>query len=280
MNIEKVYDVLVVGGGIAGIAAALEAARSGLHTALVEKTILWGGLATSGLVPVYMPLCDGGGRQVTFGIAEELLEWSIKYGPGHIPAGWLDEKQEEYDTRFKNLYTQGKLDIRYATIFSPVAFAWGLDEVLYESGVDLWLDTLACQPMMVGNRVTGVEVENKSGRIAIRASCVVDTSGDADIAYRAGAPCEEQGSFPSYLGQYTSLALAREAVADNQTSLGKITRRVPGNMQPRAVRMLPSSLWRVGELPGRKWGHNKGWAAIPAGRICIRPRFRLWPNSG
>jgi succinate dehydrogenase/fumarate reductase flavoprotein subunit len=215
MNIEKVYDVLVVGGGIAGIAAALEAARSGLHTALVEKTILWGGLATSGLVPVYMPLCDGGGRQVTFGIAEELLEWSIKYGPGHIPAGWLDEKQEEYDTRFKNLYTQGKLDIRYATIFSPVAFAWGLDEVLYESGVDLWLDTLACQPMMVGNRVTGVEVENKSGRIAIRASCVVDTSGDADIAYRAGAPCEEQGSFPSYLGQYTSLALAREAVADN-----------------------------------------------------------------
>jgi len=127
----------------------------------------------------------------------------------------LDETQEEYDTRYKNLYVQGKLDIRYATIFSPVAFAWGLDEVLYGTGVELWLDTLACQPMMVGNRVTGVEVENKSGRIAIQAACVVDASGDADIAYRAGAPCEEQESFPSYLGQYTSLALAREAVADN-----------------------------------------------------------------
>ena len=131
MNTEKVYDVLVVGGGIAGIAAALEADRSGLRTALVEKTILWGGLATSGLVPVYMPLCDGSGRQVTFGIAEELLGWSIKYGPGHIPAGWADERQEEHDTRYKNLYAQGKLDKRYATIFSPVAFAWGLDEVLY-----------------------------------------------------------------------------------------------------------------------------------------------------
>jgi hypothetical protein len=204
-----------VGGGIAGIAAALESVRSGLHTALVEKTILWGGLATSGLVPVYMPLCDGSGRQVTFGIAEELLEWSIKYGPGHIPAGWTDGTQEEYDTRYKDLYVQGKLDKRYATIFSPVAFAWGLDEVLYGSGVDLWLDTLACQPIMVGNRVTGVEVENKSGRITIKATCVVDASGDADVAYRAGAPCEEQGSYPSFLGQYTSLALAREAVAND-----------------------------------------------------------------
>lgn len=51
MSKEKQYDVLVIGGGIAGMAAALESARSGLQTALVEKTILWGGLATSGLVP-------------------------------------------------------------------------------------------------------------------------------------------------------------------------------------------------------------------------------------
>jgi pyruvate/2-oxoglutarate dehydrogenase complex dihydrolipoamide dehydrogenase (E3) component len=52
---RKDYDVLVIGGGIAGIAAALESSRAGLRTALVEKTILWGGLCTSGLVPVYMP---------------------------------------------------------------------------------------------------------------------------------------------------------------------------------------------------------------------------------
>ena len=214
MSNEKTYDVLVIGGGIAGIAAALESGRSGLHTALVEKTIVWGGLTTSGLVPVYMPLCDGKGRQVTFGIAEELLELSIKHGPGHIPAGWLDESQEEYDTRFTCLYPPGRLDKRYATIFSPAAFAWSLDEVLYDSEVDLWLDTLACQPIMVGKRVMGVEVENKSGRISIKAKCIIDASGDADIAYRAGAPCEEQGSYPSYLYQYTSLALAREAARD------------------------------------------------------------------
>ena len=82
MERAKQYDVVVVGGGIAGVAAALECARSGLRTAIIEKTILWGGLCTSGLVPIYMPLCDGKGRQVTFGIAEELLKASVKYGPG------------------------------------------------------------------------------------------------------------------------------------------------------------------------------------------------------
>ncbi len=140
----------------------------------------------------------------------KLLKLSIKYGPGHIPAGWLNERQEEYDNRYKELYPQGKLEKRYATIFSPVAFAWALDEILEESNVDLWLVTLACRPLVVGNKVTGVEVENKSGRITIKASCIIDGSGDADTAYRVGAPCEEQGSYPSFLYQYTSLALARE----------------------------------------------------------------------
>ena len=162
-----------------------------------------------------MPLCDGKGRQVTYGIAEELLELSIKYGPGHIPAGWLGENREEYDTRFRDLYPQGKLDKRYATIFSPVAFAWGLDEALYESKVDLWLDTLACQPIVAGNRVIGVEAENKSGRIAIKASCVVDASGDADIAYRAGAVCEEPENLEDY-GVRAAVPIAKMPMSEEE----------------------------------------------------------------
>ena len=88
MNIDfdKKYDVAVVGGGIAGVAAAVQAARCGKKTVLIEKTVYCGGLATAGLVYVYLPLCDGNGRQVTFGIAEELLHCSIKYGPGEVPA--------------------------------------------------------------------------------------------------------------------------------------------------------------------------------------------------
>jgi len=122
MNFEKRFDVLVCGGGIAGIAAALEVARSGLKTALVEKTILPGGLATSGLVNAYLPLCDGKGTQVTYGIAEELLHLSIKYGPGKIPSGW-------------RLKRNAKKGPRYSVVFSPASFVLALDEAGDVSGL-------------------------------------------------------------------------------------------------------------------------------------------------
>ncbi|MBI5723767.1 MAG: FAD-dependent oxidoreductase [Planctomycetes bacterium] len=214
---QKRYDVLIVGGGLAGVAAALETARAGLRVAIVEKTILWGGLATTGLVPLYMPLCDGKGRQVTFGISEELLHRSIRYGPGRVPQRWRKKEQTGPDTpadelaKHDELYAGSNMGERYMTVFSPMAFALAIDEAMEESGAELWLDTLACTPIMAGQTVSGVEVENKSGRIALMAKCVIDATGDADIAFRAGAPCTDNPLFPSILYQYVSLALAREA---------------------------------------------------------------------
>ena len=70
--IKEEYDVIVSGGGIAGISAALAAQRAGAKTLLIEKEYSLGGLATLGLVTIYLPICDGFGRQVCFGIAEEL----------------------------------------------------------------------------------------------------------------------------------------------------------------------------------------------------------------
>ena len=66
-------DVAVAGGGVAGIAAALSAARAGAKVALIERGFTLGGLATAGLVTIYLPLCDGKGRQVSFSLAEELF---------------------------------------------------------------------------------------------------------------------------------------------------------------------------------------------------------------
>ena len=178
MNFTKKFDVIVVGGGIAGIAAALAASRQGKKVALLEKTIFTGGLATSGLVNIYLPLCDGNGNQVTFGIAEELLKLSIKYGPGEIPQYWQNER------KFPS-------KIRYQCSFSPASFILSLDELLESSGGDIWLDTLVCDVHFGENgNVNGVWVENKAGRGLLKASVIIDATGDADIIRRAGGDLE------------------------------------------------------------------------------------------
>jgi len=200
VDFERSFDVLVAGGGVAGVAAALEAARNGLKTALVEKTIQFGGLATSGLIDVYLPLCDGNGTQVMFGITEELLHKSIKYGPGTIPPGWQQGRNVPEPKR-------------YRVIFSPAAFVLALDEVLVEAGAELWLDTLVCAPVMEGNRLAGLEVENKSGRGLFRAKAVVDATGDADVACRAGAECADGDNWVTIWALMGRLERAQQAVA-------------------------------------------------------------------
>ena len=201
MKSERQYDVAVAGAGVAGIAAALECARSGLRTVLIEKTILTGGLATSGLVFVYLPLCDGNGHQVTFGIAEELLHLSICYGPGDVPPGWQKEHSAPEASR-------------YRTLFSPASFILALDEVLTEAGVDVWLDTLICDTVMEGDCAVGVEVENKDGRGVIGADCIIDATGDADVAFRAGAECATGENIMAMWALRASLEKARKASAD------------------------------------------------------------------
>ena len=101
------YDIAVCGGGIAGISAALAAAREGKKVILFEKEYMLGGLGTAGLVTIYLPLCDGMGHQVSFGIAEELLRLSIKYGAeAKYPENWLDGigTKTENDKRFQVRY--------------------------------------------------------------------------------------------------------------------------------------------------------------------------------
>ena len=176
MDFTVDYDVAVVGGGIAGAAAALQAARSGKKTVLIEKTVLLGGLATSGLVYIYLPLCDGCGHQVTCGISEELLRNSLSYGPGEIPPNWRHEK---------NAPERRRLMCR----FSPASFMLSLEELLLGENVDIWYDTLVCGVELSGRRVSALIVENESGRGRIAVKSAVDASGTAVVFRRAGIPC-------------------------------------------------------------------------------------------
>ena len=98
------YDVAVCGGGFGGISAAIAAARGGKRVILFEKAYVLGGLGTAGIVTIYLPLCDGMGRQVSFGIAEELLRLSVKYGcEDEYPSAWLDGigERNESTQRFR-----------------------------------------------------------------------------------------------------------------------------------------------------------------------------------
>lgn len=180
-NIEVTYttDVAVAGGGVAGIAAALAAARNGAKVLLVEKQCLVGGLATSGLITGYLPICDGYGHQVSYGIAEELLKLSVKYcSESELPTAWFEKKSAEE-----------KAAKRYATDFNAQFFALLTEKLLLEEKVDILYDTTICNVIKKEDRITEMIIENKSGRQAIRAKTYIDTTGDASLYWMAKHPC-------------------------------------------------------------------------------------------
>ncbi len=176
MDFSKKYDVVVAGGGIAGVAAAVASARKGMKTALIEKTVFAGGLATTGIVYIYLPLCDGNGTQVTYGLSEELLKESVKYGPGDIPENWKTEKNA----------AEAK---RYTVRFSPASYMLALDEIMLNAGIDIWYDTLITGTVLEDAKLKSIEVCNKSGKGLISGECFVDATGDADLAYLSGLNC-------------------------------------------------------------------------------------------
>ena len=177
LSVDASCDVLVAGGGIAGIAAAMAAARGGKKVILLEREYALGGMATLGLVTIYLPLCDGEGNQLVFGIGEELLKLSIEYGAeANYPDAWLNGGSLE--ERIKN---------RYITQFNPHLFALSAEALLCGLGVRILYGTLACAVRKDGDVITHVVVENKSGRSAIAAESVIDCTGDADICSLAGA---------------------------------------------------------------------------------------------
>ena len=180
------YDVAVCGGGFAGISAALAAAREGKKVILFEKQYMLGGLGTAGLVTIYLPLCDGFGRQVTFGIAEELLKLSITYGAEALyPENWLD-----------GVGTRTEHDKRYEVQYNAQVFAILAEKLLLESGVDILYGSYVVAVTTEQDRITELFVENKSGRMVYSAAAVVDATGDCDIAHFAGVPTAlfEQGN--------------------------------------------------------------------------------------
>ena len=193
------YDVIVAGGGVAGAAAALSAARCGKKVLLTEKSTMLGGLATMGLINYFEPLCNGRGKKIISGMAEEFLLESVKYGWNTIPPQWKDGQSKETTAR-------------YITHYSPYIFALQLTEMLHNAGVTLLFDCNAMIPVMEGKHCIGVVTDSKSGLELYPAKMVVDTTGDADLLRRSGMPTITGQNYFTYIGRQVTLEGCRKAL--------------------------------------------------------------------
>jgi len=167
------FDVAVLGGGPAGIAAALAAARAGARTALVERYGFLGGMSTAALVYPWMTFHTESGRQVIRGIAQEIVDRLAARGasPGHLRD------------------TIGF--VHTVTPFDPEVYKVLAHEMLREAGVRVLLHAWADDVETSGGRIRRLTLRGKSGPVTLEARMYVDATGDGDIAFRAGAPWEQ-----------------------------------------------------------------------------------------
>ena len=212
MNFVKTvtYDVAVAGGGVAGVAAAVEAARSGKKVVLIEKATQLGGLATIGLINFFVPMCNGRGTQIIKGLADEFLRLSVKYGFDSIPADW--QKGEP---------GQGNTAQRLVSRYSAPIFSLAMCELLYNLEVEILYDTVVTGAEVRDGHINGLSLFNKSGFIRCEAKVYIDATGDSDVAHFAGVPTVTGGNFHTYQGFYATLESCRRAYESGD--IGQLT---------------------------------------------------------
>ena len=177
--IVREADVLIIGGGPAGLAAAIASARCGARTVLVERFGYLGGTATASLMAKingFRNQVEPDALQAVRGIAEEIvLKLKALNGLGKRPY-----KHKVYPG------TPGQLECSYT--IDTEAFKYVTLRMCAEAGVDLLFHTYFSTTISEDGAVKGMIVENKSGRQALMARVVIDASGDGDVAARAGVP--------------------------------------------------------------------------------------------
>lgn len=156
-------DVLVIGGGPAGVAAAIAASRAGAETYLVERYNHLGGLWTGGLV---LPLLS------THAVDKQKQRKQVIHGIGGEMA--------------KRLFELGMAIHEVNPVVDPEAAKYVLDEMITESGVKMLYNAWGVNAIMDGNTIKGVFIESKSGRQAVLAKVVIDCTGDGDVFHWAG----------------------------------------------------------------------------------------------
>lgn len=166
------FDVLVVGGGNAGCAAAIAAARHGAKTLLAERYGFLGGTATAAMVGPWMTFHSGGER-IVGGIAQEIVERLVRAGasPGHI------RDSSDY--------------VSTITPFDPEVHKALLFEMMREAGVSLLLHAYVTEAIVEGETVRGARFATVGGAREYRGRVVIDTTADAFVAASAGVQTQQ-----------------------------------------------------------------------------------------
>ena len=183
-------DVLVVGGGPAGTAAAIAAARLGAEVLLVERYNHLGGLATGGLVIWIDRMTDWSGQQIITGLANEFMERLPKdaiQGPPRADWGNRDAATAAYWAQRTAAYHG---IVTWSPTIDPEALKTLSMVMAEEAKVQLLLHAWCTTPIVEDGVVRGAIFESKEGRHAVLAKAVIDTTGDADLIARSGAPCD------------------------------------------------------------------------------------------
>ncbi|MBP3683763.1 MAG: FAD-dependent oxidoreductase [Oscillospiraceae bacterium] len=159
----QIYDVIVVGGGSAGICAAIASARQGAKTLLVEDTGWLGGIGTTAAMVEFGPIVRGGLR-VVGGIPYELMQRMRTFGGAEL----RDDTED--------------------LLFAPETFAHVAMLMCEEAGVELLLHTRMIDTIREGDAITGILLQDKEGMRIVTAKLYVDCTGDGDLFYNTGLP--------------------------------------------------------------------------------------------
>ncbi len=200
LSIKRKYDIIVCGGGVAGVAAAVSAAKNGFSTLILEKSNILGGLGTLGLINLFVPMCNGRGKQIIFGLAEKWLRLSAELGWDTIPEVWRKGEPGE------------PTNIRYVQRYSPAIFAYLLTEEITKSGADILFDCMAIDPIMEGNVCKGVITESKGGTEFYACDMLIDATGDCDVLRRGGIPTVSGQNFFTFIAKMVTLESCQKAV--------------------------------------------------------------------